>query len=148
MDIAIRQRRWRTAVATGVLLLVGVGLSGCAQQAVAALDRPATDADSLPVMLADAHGFVASSARKVASQDGVDYFLAWQGGDAPAASVCLIVYPTVTPTQWSMGCSEGDRMGVTSASGRVTAEFIRQGVTPDDVKTGWTRVAENIVVQG
>lgn len=138
----------RRIIATTVVIVAATAaLAGCAQAGVPALERAATNEDMLPAEFTDTPGFDHETARHVASAEGVEFFLARQGGDASAQSVCLIVYPTETPANWASGCGEGDRIGVSTATG-VMAEFVRHGVSNDDVKPGWTRVAENVIVSG
>jgi hypothetical protein len=122
-----------------------VGLAGCSQASIPALDAKPTGA--LPAALQEGHGFQPTTARKVGSTSGADFYLAKQAS-APANSVCLIIYPKDAPTDWVSGCAQSDRFTVTSVAGAIEAEFIRHGVSDGDVKAGWTRVSENVVARG
>lgn len=90
--------------------------------------------------------FDTASARKVGSHDGVDVYLAKQGGNASAASVCLLLYPTRAVDDWVAGCSEGDRFTVTLPGDTMSAESIRHGAGSEDLDHGAVRVSENVIV--
>lgn len=140
----VRYNRWAAAV---TLTAAAALLAGCTPAGVPALERTATPSDVLPSGVTGTTGFDTDSARHVASRDGVEYYLAKQSGDDRFAGVCLVVTIPSEPQQWASSCGSGEWFGLEWAPGHVNAEFYRHGVTADVVKPGWSRIAENVVVQ-
>ncbi|GAA4148812.1 hypothetical protein [Leifsonia shinshuensis] len=139
-----RDVRRRAAVA--VTIAASMLLAGCASDSVPALERTATAADALPAGLVAGNGFDPETARHVASHRGVEIYLAKKLSEKFDV-VCLILYQDTVPATWASSCGAGERIALTLDRANVAAEFIRHGVTSGDLRPGWTKLSDNVLVQ-
>lgn len=132
-------------VAAGV---EGLLLSGCSGPAgLTALDRAATDDDTLPAFVNLPEGVNRSSTRLLATKDGVRYFAA-ESDDARTA--CVAVVPSGEGPDWQVGCSDAAGPGqiatVSGQNGTLSTILLADGSDTGKLEPGWTKIADNIMV--
>ncbi|MEY9850615.1 hypothetical protein ABH923_000293 [Leifsonia sp. EB41] len=143
----IRPRRVRALLlAAAAATTVLTALSGCTPSTVPDLERTAEPTDALPAGVQGFSGFDPDTTRHIASHRGIEFYLAKQTGDL-ATGLCLVVVKPVEPVQWASSCSAAEYFGLQWDAGDVNAEFYRHGVTDDIVKSGWSQISENVIVE-
>ncbi|SDT53379.1 hypothetical protein SAMN04489743_3439 [Pseudarthrobacter equi] len=128
------------ALALGVLLN---SLSGPPRLAV--LDRPATEADTLPPgVTAVPEG--EHTLRLVADVDDIRYFVSQ---NTEGTTSCLTVFPDNHPRQWVAGCGTGSKSDQeivrTGSTGIVTAVLVPDGYNTAELEQGgFKKIHENV----
>jgi hypothetical protein len=135
-----------------ILALAGavVVLTGCSgDQGLKALDRPATDRDTLPsgvVVMGGADQTMTDSFRLLAEKDGYSYYV---GQNVKERVSCLAVVPAADQLAWASVCgdlSQGDHiLGLGLDNGRLNVRLVGdQADTKKLESEGATRIHQNI----
>jgi hypothetical protein len=133
--------------ASGVLVMAVVGLSACsgAEYGIAALERDATSEDQLPAVVSD-ESLDVESARKVAEQEGVSYFIGAMKDDE---GFCTY---SVADDDFIGGCGTGSGQVVTVSpaadSDLPQMTLVTDSYSGDDLeRDGWSEVHDNIMIR-
>lgn len=127
-------------------LALGVLLNPLPKPAeLAVLDRPATEADTLPegVSALQNDGF---TVRLAAAEEGIRYFVS---GNQDRTNLCVTVVPDNHPSQWVTGCGAGTNSGQevvrTGVNGIVSAVLVPDGYNTAELEQGgFKKVHDNV----
>lgn len=132
-----------------VLAAAVVSMTGCSgEQGLKALDRPATDRDTLPsvVVMGSANKTLTDSFRLLAENDGYSYYV---GQDVKQSVSCLVVVPAGDETAWAAACgdlSQGTHiLALGLDKGRLNVRLVGDDADTKKLESeGATRIHQNI----